>query len=99
HYTNALMLELNSSLKTGAGTVGFGWESRLERINSSNIGEHQRDNHGAYAEWRSSLWEKLKGTLGLYANYNTDYGWQLFPGIDLAYFIDDHWKVSTSIGS
>src|SRR5690606_18256843 len=35
HYTNALMLELNSSLKTDIGTFGFGWESRLEKINSS----------------------------------------------------------------
>jgi len=99
HYTNALMLELNSSLKTGMGTFGFGLESRLEKINSSNIGEHKRDNHGAYAELKSSLSEKLRGTVGLYANYNTDFGWQLYPGIDLAYRVNDHWKVSTSIGS
>lgn len=99
HYTNALMLELNSTLKTGIGTFGFGWESRLEKINSSNIGKHKRDNHGAYAELKSSLGEKLRGTVGVYANYNTDFGWQLYPGIDLAYLINDHWKISTSIGS
>ncbi|MGO3183920.1 MAG: TonB-dependent receptor plug domain-containing protein [Aequorivita sp.] len=99
HYTNALMLELNSSLKTGLGTFGFGWESRMEKINSSNIGEHKRDNHGAYAELKSGIGEKLRGTVGLYANYNTDFGWQMYPGIDLAYLINDHWKVSTSIGS
>lgn len=99
HYTNALMLELNGSLNTDIGTFGFGWESRLEEINSSNIGEHKRDNHGAYAELKSSLGEKLRGTVGLYANYNTDFGWQLYPGIDLAYLISNHWKVSTSIGS
>jgi len=99
HYTNALMLELNSTLESGIGTLGFGWESRLEKINSSNIGEHKRDNHGAYAELRSSLGEKIKGTVGLYANYNTDYGWQLYPGMDLAYLINDHWKISGSIGS
>ncbi|WP_310992192.1 TonB-dependent receptor plug domain-containing protein [Aequorivita marina] len=99
HYTNALMLELNSSLKTKIGTFGFGWESRLEEINSSNIGEHQRNNHGAYAELKSSLGEKIRGTAGLYANYNTDFGWQLYPGIDLAYLINDYWTISTSIGS
>lgn len=99
HYTNALMLELNSSLKTGIGTFGFGWESRLEKINSSNIGEHKRDNHGAYAELKSGLGEKIRGTIGLYANYNTDFGWQIYPGIDLAYLINDYWTISTSIGS
>ena len=99
HYTNALMLELNSSLKTGIGTFGFGWESRMEKINSSNIGTHERDNHGAYAELKSRLGEKLRGTVGLYANYNTDFGWQMYPGIDLAYLINTYWKVSTSVGS
>ncbi len=99
HYTNALMLELNSSLKTKIGTFGFGWESRMEKINSSNIGQHERDNHGAYAELKSRLGEKLRGTMGLYANYNTDFGWQVYPGIDLAYLVNHHWKISTSIGS
>ena len=99
HYTNALMLELNSSLKTGIGTFGFGWESRMEKINSSNIGTHERDNHGAYAELKSRIGEKLRGTVGLYANYNTDFGWQIYPGIDLAYLINTYWKISTSVGS
>lgn len=99
HYTNALMLELNSSLNTGIGVIGLGWESRLEKISSSNIGKHSRDNHGAYGELRTGIGEKLQGTLGAYANYNTDYGWQVYPGIDLAYLPDAHWKISASIGS
>lgn len=99
HYTNALMLELNTSLITGIGTFGFGWESRLEQINSSNIGAHKRNNHGAYGELKSGIGNNLLGTIGVYANYNTDFGWQLYPGIDLAYRINDYWKFSTSIGS
>ncbi|UZH56046.1 TonB-dependent receptor [Salinimicrobium tongyeongense] len=99
HYTNALMLELNSSLQTNIGTFGFGWESRLETINSSNIGEHKRDNHGFYTELRSQLGEKLTGSAGVYANYNTVFGWQVYPGIDLAYEINGRWTLSTSIGS
>lgn len=99
HYTNALMLELNSTLETSVGILGFGIESRLEKINSSNIGQHKRDNHGAYAELQSGIGEKLKGTVGLYLNYNSDYGYQAYPGIDLAYLLTNHWKISTSIGS
>lgn len=99
HYTNALMLELNSSLKTNLGTFGFGLESRLEKINSSNIGKHDRDNHGIYAELKTSLSEKIKGTVGLYGNYNTDYGFQAYPGVDLAYLISDSWKIAANIGS
>lgn len=99
HYTNALMLELNASLDTKIGTFGFGWESRLEEINSSNIGEHKRDNHGAYAELKTKIGDKIRTSAGLYANYNTDYDWQVYPGIDLAYLINDAWTLSTSIGS
>lgn len=99
HYTNALMLELNSTLNTSIGVIGFGLESRLEKINSSNIGKHTRDNHGAYAELQSGIGEKLTGTIGLYVNYNTDFDYQVYPGIDLAYLLTDYWKISTSIGS
>ncbi|WP_313503254.1 TonB-dependent receptor plug domain-containing protein [Kaistella carnis] len=99
HFTNALMLELNSSLATAIGIFGFGVESRLERINSSNIGQHQRDNHGIYAELKTNIGQKLRGTVGVYGNYNTDFGYQLYPGLDVAYLLNDYWKISTSIGS
>lgn len=99
HFTNALMLELNSSLTTAIGTFGFGVESRLEKINSSNIGQHQRDNHGIYAELKTNIGQKLRGTVGVYGNYNTDFGYQLYPGLDVAYLLNDYWKISTSIGS
>lgn len=99
HYTNALMLELNSSLQTQIGTFGFGVESRLEKISSSNIGKHHRDNHGMYAELKTELGSKIRATAGLYGNYNTDFGYQLYPGIDVAYVLNGYWKISTSIGS
>lgn len=99
HYTNALMPELNAAVKTGIGTFGLGWESRLERISSSNIGRHRRGNHGAYAELKSRWGEKIRGNIGLYANYNTDFGWQFYPGADAAWLIDARWKIAAGIGS
>lgn len=99
HYTNALMLELNGSLSTSIGEFGIGWESRLSRINSSNIGKHERDNHGVYAEYKGKYWGNLIANLGTYINYNTDYGWQIYPGLDIAYLISDDWKASASVGS
>lgn len=99
HYTNALMGELNAALETSAGTFGIGWESRFERINSSNIGTHKRRNHGLYAEWKTRIGSRFLSTLGVYANYNSDYRWQAYPGIDLAYLLDAYWKISASLGS
>ena len=77
----------------------MGWETRLEKINSSNIGDRERDNHGAYAEFKTQLTDKLMANLGAYVNYNSDYGWKVYPGLDMAYMVDQHWKISASVGS
>ncbi|WP_187477998.1 TonB-dependent receptor plug domain-containing protein [Amniculibacterium sp. G2-70] len=99
HYTNALMLELNGSLATSIGKFGMGWESRIEEINSTNIGDRKRNNHGAFAEFKTNLSEKLIANAGLYVNYNTDYGWKVYPGMDVAYLINSNWKFSASVGT
>lgn len=99
HYTNALMAEINTNLSTSIGKFGVGWESRFSDISSSNIGKHSRDNHGFYMEYQGRYWDKILTSVGAYGNYNSDYGWQFFPGIDVAYLIDSSWKVSATMGS
>lgn len=99
HYTNALMAELNASVETKIGEFGLGWESRFETINSSNIGRHDRSNHGISAEYKGFYWNKLIATAGAYVNYNTSFGWQVYPGVDLAYLFLPGWKLSFSAGS
>lgn len=78
HYTNSIAAELNSSIKTEKGEIGFGAEFRNEDIHSSNIGDHDRKNVGIYAEYRTYLFEKLNVNLGTYLNYNSDYKWQVY---------------------
>jgi iron complex outermembrane receptor protein len=99
HYTNALMAEINASVKTKIGDFGLGLESRFGQINSSNIGKHSRNNHGVYAEYRGAYWRKLFVNAGAYVNYNTSYGWQVYPGIDAAFLFNSHWKLSASAGA
>lgn len=99
HYTNALMGELNGSVKTTIGTFGLGWGARFETINSSNIGRHDRVNHGVYVEYKGVFWNKLLANAGSYVNYNTSYGWQIYPGIDVAYLFRPNWKLAASAGS
>lgn len=99
HYSNALMAELNANLKTSIGLFGFGLESRFEQLNSSNMGKHQRDNHGIYAEYKNIFWKKLITTVGAYGNFNTKFGWQVYPGLDVAYLVSPSWKFGLNIGS
>lgn len=100
HYSNALMAELNGSLRTKIGEFGLGFESRFEVINSSNIGKHDRTNHGMFAEYKNAFWNnKIMTNIGAYVNYNSSYGWQVYPGVDLAYLFLPNWKLAFNVGS
>ncbi|ERJ58051.1 TonB-dependent receptor plug domain-containing protein [Sphingobacterium paucimobilis] len=99
HETNVYSFELNSMLHTRIGDFGFGLESRYEEIESTNLGEHDRYNHGVYTEYKTEAFDRLLLNIGTYLNYNTQYGWQVFPGIDVGYSITNTWKASFSLGS
>jgi vitamin B12 transporter len=99
HETGVLDAELNNTIETSIGTFGLGLEYRTEQINSSNLGKRDRHNSGAYAEYK---FEPLAGLLvnaGTYVNYNSDYGWQAFPGIDAGYNFYGNWKVFANLGT
>jgi vitamin B12 transporter len=96
HETNVVTGEVQSAIRLGKGTLGAGAEWRHEGINSSNLGKHDRDNMGVYAEYRYEFSKKLNASAGLYANYNSDFDWQVFPGADIGYQFLPRWKVFVS---
>ena len=99
HETKVWSAEVNSTLHSTLGDFGFGVESRSENIESTNIGNRERYNHGAYAEYKTEAIEKVLLNIGAYLNYNTDYGFQAFPGLDLAYLFAPKWKLAANVGS
>ncbi|GGC62952.1 hypothetical protein GCM10011387_15670 [Pedobacter quisquiliarum] len=99
HETGVLDLELNNTIETSIGTFGLGLEYRTENITSTNLGKRDRSNSGIFAEYK---FEPLKGLLvnaGTYVNYNSDYGWQAFPGLDAGYNFYGNWKVFMNLGT
>lgn len=99
HYSNVFGAEVNMSLEQHYGTFGLGLESRFEKINSTAIGAHTRNNYGGYLEFKTEAMEKLMLSTGAYVNYNSKFGWQVFPGLDLGYDLNEHWKLVLSAGS
>lgn len=99
HKTQVLNVELNNRLNTAIGTFGFGIEGRTEKINSTNLGKRDRDNFGAFGEYQFTAVQNLLVNAGSYLNYNSDFGWQLFPGVDAGYTFSPHWKVFASAGT
>ncbi|SMD15274.1 TonB-dependent receptor plug domain-containing protein [Pedobacter nyackensis] len=99
HYTNSIAAEVISTYKTSTGEFGFGAEVRREDIRSSNIGQHHRENLGIYSQYQTYLFEKLNLNFGTYLNYNSDYKWQIYPGLDASYSITDMFKIIGNIGT
>ncbi|TKC59098.1 TonB-dependent receptor [Pedobacter hiemivivus] len=99
HKTNVFDAELNNTIQTKIGTFGLGLEARTERINSTNLGKRNRNNAGMFAEYKFEPVSRLLINAGVYTNYNSDYGWQAFPGLDAGYNFYDNWRVFANVGT
>lgn len=99
HKTHIFNLEWNNTIHTQNGDIGFGLEGRNEHIISSNLGNHNRYNYGLSGEYRFANLGNISLTAGAYLNYNTEYGWQLFPGIDAGYNFTQNLKWFANIGT
>lgn len=89
HETHVIDGELNNTFTTDIGDFGLGLEVRNERINSSNLGNRERSNYGFFGEYSFNQVKNLLINIGAYANYNSDFGWRVMPGIDAGYRV---WK-------
>lgn len=99
HYSHAITSNLRGEYLADIGKFSFGGEMRYEEINSTNIGDHSKSNYGLYAEFQKEYFDKLDINLGAYVNYNTKYGWEVFPGIDASYAVNQNWKVVFNAGT
>jgi iron complex outermembrane receptor protein len=99
HQTNVFDAELNNTVQTSIGTFGLGLEARTENINSTNLGKRDRRNAGIFGEYKFEPIERLLINAGAYVNYNSDYGWQAFPGLDAGYNFYGNWRVFANLGT
>ena len=99
HETNVITGEVQSTYKIKNGFLASGIEYRKEAINSNNLGERNRDNTGFYAEYRQFIKQSFSTTIGIYGNYNSDFGWNLYPAINAGLIISDNWKIYANAGT
>jgi len=99
HETHVIDAELNNTFETDLGMFGLGLELRNERINSSSLGNWQRSNYGFFGEYSFNKVKNLLVNLGAYANYNSEFGWRVLPGIDAGYRIYGGWRIFANAGA
>lgn len=93
HETNVVTAEIQSSIRLKKGVLGAGVEYRMAHINSTNLGKRQRNNLGIFTEYKHYFSDKVNAGAGIYVNKNTDYDWEVFPGVDAGYRFLPDWKV------
>jgi len=98
HQTDLYGAELQTNLKTSAGDFSLGGEFLKDQIESSNLGNHKRENKGAFGEYRFSPIENLFFNAGAFVYDYAAIGWRFWPGIDAAYRILPNLKVYSSFG-
>ena len=99
HYSHGLSAEVNGNYTLHFGDIGFGAEMRNDKINSNSIGHHERQNYGLYAEFRTEEINKVNLNVGAYVNYNSAYGWQVFPGLDFSYQFQPGFRLVLNSGT
>ena len=99
HYSNAVAGEINATYRLNNAQIGLGAEYRNEQINSTSIKQHTRDNVGFYMEYKTDFTPNLNVNVGTYVNYNSQYGWKAFPGIDASYALNSSLKLVASAGT
>lgn len=99
HTSNVLGLETHANFKSDLGISGLGVEVNKMYLESNNLGDHDRLVLSAFAEHRFSLMkDRLDITPGVSINDYSDFGTQLFPGVDLGLKVLDHVKVFGNAG-
>lgn len=99
HLNNTVGYELNSSITNKLGVTGLGLDVSQLWLRSSNLGDHKRTVATLFAEHRF-IWlnDKFSATPGIQLNYYSDFGTNLFPGIDVGYSISNAIKLFGNVG-
>lgn len=85
HTSDVVSFELNGSFLSRFGKSGFGSELRNEFLESSNLGNRQRQFMGFFAEHQLVFLKKFDFRGGAYLNHYSFDHIKLFPGAEIGY--------------
>ncbi len=99
HKTKSYFANTNLNYGYKKGEFGIGISYNLQHINSTNLGVYERNNIGFFAQNIYRFTEKLVTTIGLYTNYNNQWGGSVLPGFDIGYQATKTIKFYASVGT
>ncbi|MEA3465559.1 MAG: TonB-dependent receptor [Thermodesulfobacteriota bacterium] len=85
----------NTTSSWGQSNFGLGVER--EEIDSSNMGNHERNNHSLFVNHKLAVTDSLTIGAGTSAVYYSDWGWEYLPGAEASYTINDNLQWFASV--
>jgi vitamin B12 transporter len=90
HINNTVGYETNVTLMNKKGITGLGLDVNQLWLVSTNLGDRERTVATFFVEHRfESKNQKLSATPGVQLNYYSDFGTNVFPGLDIGYALSD----------
>ena len=98
HTGNSLGVEIPVTIETKLGLFSFGGKYENERLRSSNLGDHKRELGGVFFDYQTILRNRVIINAASHLFYYSKWGWKFWPGIDIAYKLNDKFKMYGSAG-
>lgn len=97
HIGNTLGAEVHAAYTNQLGTTGLGLDVQQVRLQSNNLGYHDRTIISAFVEHRFT-WGRLDVIPGVLFNYFSDFDANFFPGIDIGFRLHQGLKLFGNVG-
>lgn len=98
HTSYSYGADLEALKKLAWGTLSAGAELHQDKITSTNLGNHSRDNQAVYAQFQSPPEKRMLYDLGLRLDHYQAWGWQTSPSLSMGYKISPQLRLKTSFG-
>lgn len=99
HITHKVGIALDASRQSTLGVSGLGMDLARTSISSNNLGQRERWVATLFAEHRFQFSQnRIDITPGIAVSNYTDFGTQVFPGIDMGVILSEQFRLIANIG-
>ncbi len=99
HKNNSYNAEIETIYHSAYGFTSLSFEFGIDKIESSNLGNHERNKTGISLEHKTNLFSLLDVSVGGYFYKYDTWGWKLCPNADMGLQINQDFRLYASIGN
>lgn len=98
HKTDIFGGEVNFYISSFIGRTNVGGEYVYNKIESTNLGDHNRDRKGIYLEHGFKNFSNLNLTISGFAYNYSSIGWKIWPALEIGYKLSNSFSLFGNVG-